>query len=311
VIRRSGRITTHIELATLPDQNTRLAQNRVAGDVAESWTQSASATRDALADRAVLPRPFHHATYRLPFQPGQVWRVNQEGASEYSHSGWFAWDFTNVYAPADGLRLLATAPGTMVSIEPALPTAPGSPAPLSSHAIYYETAYDEHVQHEHLRPNLQRVAVGGAVVSTSHVIAQAGWSARRLQNDAGLLQRTDTLQQRCRASWTAWFSSSRMCQDSARSTTAHTKSRSLTGAPRSSARPMDSAWPRSTSMRHVCGSTRAGQVMVERTLYRPSGGTSPTVVGTWCARPSRSCSTRSCRDASAPAHTSAVTIAST
>jgi hypothetical protein len=114
-----------------------------------------------------------------------VWHVAQEFASEYSHQSWFAWDFGRVPAsivashangsatgpfddltPTEANRVLAVAPGTIIDM---------NQTAGASQTITWQTAADEHVFYEHLRPGTFRFNPGASVTAMT-VMAQAGAS---------------------------------------------------------------------------------------------------------------------------------------
>ncbi|NIP81023.1 MAG: peptidoglycan DD-metalloendopeptidase family protein [Gemmatimonadetes bacterium] len=91
------------------------------------FTAIVSQARDDATDAKLLPTPGPHAELRLPFPPGEAWRVGQGwGNTNISHSGRadFAWDFYLAGEPVsatNGKPFYAAAGGEVIEIHDGAP----------------------------------------------------------------------------------------------------------------------------------------------------------------------------------------------
>lgn len=77
-----------------------------------------SAARESETDRFVLPSPSQKTEVRLPFEPGQTWKVIQGYGQPLSHNGGgvFSFDFERVDGPSEGQPVYASAAGRVVAL---------------------------------------------------------------------------------------------------------------------------------------------------------------------------------------------------
>lgn len=113
-----------------------------------------SETRDNALDAARLPPPFNATRMRLPFAPGQQWKVIQGYGQELSHNGGgcFSWDFARVDGPSAGEAVFASAPARVVAVSDNNDPEPGDAVSKDNfNYVQMETAPGEFLTYLHMK----------------------------------------------------------------------------------------------------------------------------------------------------------------